>query len=253
MINKREKIMGRVHGKIVVVTGAASGIGRACAIHLAKEGAKVVLTDVQTDKLNATVEEIVSNHGVAIGLSHNVAAEEDWDSVMKKAVATFGTVNVLVNSAGIGNKTDTIEEWNRVLSVNLTGSYIGMKHVIPIMKEAGGGSIVNIASLAGLVGGGFNGYAASKGGIRAISRAAAVDYARDNIRVNSVYPGLIITPMTEGILHHEQMKKHFEERTPLPRFGTGEDIAYGVLYLASDESSYVTGTELVIDGGTTAK
>lgn len=129
--------MGRVHGKIVVVTGGASGIGRACAIHLAKEGAKVVLTDVQTDKLNATVEEIVSNHGVAIGLSHNVAAEEDWDSVMKKAVATFGTVNVLVNSAGIGNKTDTIEEWNRVLSVNLTGSYIGMKHVIPIMKEAG--------------------------------------------------------------------------------------------------------------------
>ncbi|WP_284646508.1 SDR family NAD(P)-dependent oxidoreductase [Paenibacillus silviterrae] len=245
--------MGRMNGKVAVVTGAASGIGRASAILLAREGAKVVLTDVQTNKLNATVEEIVSTYGAAIGFSHNVAADEDWTSVIEKAIDTFGTVNVLVNCAGIGNKGDTLEEWNRVLSINLTGSYLGMKHVIPIMKEAGGGSIVNIASLAGLVGGGFNGYAASKGGIRAISRAAAVDYATDNIRVNSVYPGLIITPMTEGILHHEQIKKHFEERTPLPRFGTGEDIAFGVLYLASDEASYVTGTELVIDGGTTAK
>ncbi|QJD85025.1 SDR family oxidoreductase [Cohnella herbarum] len=190
--------------------------------------------------------------GSAIGILHNVVEEEDWVHVVQQTIDAHGTVNVLVNSAGVSNKEDTMAEWKRVLEINLTGSYLGIRSVIPIMKKAGGGSIVNIASLAGMVGGGFNGYAASKGGIRAISRAAAVDYAKDSIRVNSIYPGLIITPMTEGILHHQQLKEQFEEKTPLPRFGTPDDIAFGVLYLASDVTSYVTGTELVIDGGTTA-
>jgi len=244
--------MGRMNGKVSIVTGAGSGIGKASAIFLAKEGAKVVLTDVQTDKLEAAVEEITAFKGDAIGIKHNVAEEKEWISVIQKVIERFGTINVLVNSAGINSKADTKEEWDRVLNINLTGSYIGMKQVISIMKRNGGGSIVNIASLAGLVGGGFNGYAASKGGIRAISRAAAVDFAKENIRVNSIYPGLIITPMTEGILHHGELKKHFEEKTPLPRFGTADDIAYGVLYLASDESAFITGTELVIDGGTSA-
>lgn len=198
------------------------------------------------------VEEIAAFQGEAIGIPHNVTAEEEWVSVIAKAVEMFGTVNVLVNSAGIRGKADTTAEWERVLRINLTGSYMGMKHAVPVMKSAGGGSIVNIASLASLVGGGLNGYTASKGGIRAISRAAAVDYAKDNIRVNSIYPGLIMTPMTEGILHHEPLRKQFAERTPLPRFGTADDIAYGVLYLASEEASFVTGRELVIDGGTTA-
>ncbi|WP_256376741.1 SDR family oxidoreductase [Cohnella herbarum] len=187
-----------------------------------------------------------------MGILHNVVEEEDWVHVVQQTIDAHGTVNVLVNSAGVSNKEDTMAEWKRVLEINLTGSYLGIRSVIPIMKKAGGGSIVNIASLAGMVGGGFNGYAASKGGIRAISRAAAVDYAKDSIRVNSIYPGLIITPMTEGILHHQQLKEQFEEKTPLPRFGTPDDIAFGVLYLASDVTSYVTGTELVIDGGTTA-
>lgn len=244
--------MGRMNGKVAIITGAGSGIGRASALLLAREGAKVMLTDIQTENLNAAVEEIAAFQGEAIGITHNVAEEEEWISVVQKAVEVFGTVNVLVNSAGIRGKADTTEEWERVLRINLTGSYMGMKHAVPVMKSAGGGSIVNIASLASLVGGGLNGYTASKGGIRAISRAAAVDYAKDNIRVNSIYPGLIITPMTEGILHHEPLRKQFEERTPLPRFGTADDIAYGVLYLASDEASFVTGSELVIDGGTTA-
>ncbi|MGO4271333.1 SDR family NAD(P)-dependent oxidoreductase [Paenibacillus sp. TAF58] len=244
--------MGRVDGKVAIVTGAGSGIGRASAILLAKEGAKVVVTDVQTEKWNEVVEELEAFQGIAIGMTHHVAEEEQWKTVLAKAFDTFGTIDVLVNCAGISSKSDTTLEWERVLNVNLTGSYLGMKHAIPYMKQAGSGSIVNIASLAGLVGGGFNGYAASKGGIRAISRAAAVDYAKDKIRVNSIYPGMIITPMTEGIIHHKQLKKHFEDITPLPRFGTADDIAYGVLYLASDEASFVTGTELVIDGGTTA-
>lgn len=244
--------MGRMNGKVSIVTGAGSGIGRASAILLAKEGAKVILTDVQTENLNVVVEEITANQGAAIGLTHNVAEEEEWTIIVQKAIDLFGTVNVLVNSAGISSRGDSTEEWKRVLDINLTGSYLGMRNVIPLMKQVGGGSIVNIASLAGLVGGGFNGYAASKGGIRSISRAAAVDYAKDRIRVNSIYPGMIITPMTEGILHHEQLKKHFEEKTLLPRFGKADDIAFGVLYLASEEASFVTGTELVIDGGTTA-
>lgn len=244
--------MGRMAGKVAIVTGAGSGIGRESAVLMAKEGAKVVLTDIEMGKLKTVVEEIVSDDGEAISISHNVAEELEWVNIVQQAIDTFGTVNVLVNSAGISSKSDSMEEWNRVLNINLTGSYLGMKHIIPFMKREGGGSIVNIASLAGLVGGGFNGYAASKGGIRAISRAAAVDYAKDRVRVNSIYPGLIITPMTEGILHHEPMKRHFEERTPLPRLGTANDIAFGVLYLASDEASFVTGSELVIDGGTTA-
>ncbi|GIP16153.1 2,5-dichloro-2,5-cyclohexadiene-1,4-diol dehydrogenase [Paenibacillus montaniterrae] len=244
--------MGRMNGKVVIVTGAGSGIGKATAKRLAMEGAKVVLTDLQTDKLEAAINEIAALQGDVIAVTHNVAEEEGWVSVLEKAESVFGTVNVLVNSAGIRGKTDTADEWERVLKINLTGSYLGMKHVVPGMKRYGGGSIINIASLASIGGGGFNSYTASKGGLRAISRAAAVDFAKDNIRVNSIYPGLIITPMTEGILNHEQTKKYFEDRTPLPRFGTADDIAYGVLYLASDEASYVTGSELVIDGGTTA-
>jgi NAD(P)-dependent dehydrogenase (short-subunit alcohol dehydrogenase family) len=243
--------MDRMKGKVALVTGAGSGIGKASAILLAKEGAKVVLTDIQTDTLNTTLAEIEAFQGEAIGIKLNVSDEEEWIATVQKAVGTFGTINVLVNSAGISSQLDTTEEWKRLININLTGSYLGMKQVIPIMKQDGG-SIVNIASLAGLVGGGFNGYTASKGGIRSISRAAAVDYAKDKIRVNSIYPGLIITPMTEGILYHNVLKQKFEEKTPLPWFGTPEDIAFGVLYLASEESSFITGTELVIDGGTTA-
>jgi len=244
--------MGRMDGKVAIVTGAGSGIGRASAKLLAKEGAHVVLTDLQVDKLDAVVEEIADENGTAIAISHNVTSEEDWGFVVEQTIERFSAVHVLVNSAGISNKGNTIEAWNQVLSINLTGTYLGMRKVFPYMKEQASGSIINIASLAGLVGGGFNGYAASKGGIRSISRAAAVDYAKYSIRVNSIYPGLIITPMTEGILQHNELKSHFEDKTPMPRFGTVEDIAFGVLYLASDEAAYVTGAELVIDGGTSA-
>ncbi|AIQ31555.1 hypothetical protein P40081_27965 [Paenibacillus sp. FSL P4-0081] len=244
--------MNRMEGKVALVTGAGSGIGRACAILMAKEGAKVVLTDIQLEKLEAVAEEIQSFNGEVFYKCHNVASESEWLSVIEDSVDKFGTVNVLVNSAGINSRGDSMEEWDRVTRINLRGSYMGMKYLIPVMQGNGGGSIINICSLAGITGGGFNGYAAAKGGIRAVSRAAAVDYAKDNIRVNSIYPGLIITPMTEAILQHDKMKQEFEQKTPLARFGTPEDIANGVVYLASDEASFVTGAELVIDGGTAA-
>ncbi|GAK40843.1 SDR family NAD(P)-dependent oxidoreductase [Paenibacillus urinalis] len=245
--------MDRMKGKVALITGAGSGIGKATAILLAKEGANVILTDIRTDHLKNAVTEIEAFQGEAVAIEHNVSEEAEWHTVIQKSVDTYGTIDVLVNSAGISSKfTDTLEDWNRLLDINLTGSYLGMKHVIDLMRKGKGGAIVNIASLAGLVGGGFNGYAASKGGIRAISRAAAVDFAKDNIRVNSIYPGIIITPMTDGILYVEELKRKFEESIPLPRFGAPQDIANGVLYLASDEAAFVTGAELVIDGGTTA-
>lgn len=245
-------IMGRMENKVALITGAGSGIGKASALRLAKEGAKIILTDINADNLKEVANEISSFGSESIYFTHDVSKESEWATIVEEGIKAFSEIHVLVNSAGISNPGATMDDYNRIVSINLTGSYLGMRYLIPHMKEIGNGSIINIASLAALGGGGFNGYAASKGGIRAISRAAAIDHAKDNIRVNSVYPGLIITGMTEKILDHEQMKDHFLSTTPLNRFGTGEDIANGVLYLASDEASFVTGSELVIDGGTTA-
>lgn len=244
--------MGRVAGKIALVTGAGSGIGRASAIRLAKEGAKVILTDVNEENLQTAITEIKDFGGEAIYSIVNVSEEYDWLKAIKEAEDTFGTITTLVNCAGINIQDRTVEAWQKQIDINLNGSFLGMHHIIPKMQQNGGGAIVNIASLAALCGSGLNGYTASKGGIRAISRGAAVDFAKDNIRVNSIYPGMIITGMTEGILLVEELKNHFESTTPLPRLGAPEDIANGVLYLVSDEASFVTGTELVIDGGVTA-
>ncbi|MBQ4900485.1 SDR family oxidoreductase [Paenibacillus sp. Marseille-P2973] len=250
--------MGRLDNKVAIITGAAGGMGLADALLFAKEGAKVVITDIQEEKILAAAEEINQNGGEALGVVHNVTSEEDWKRVVEEAIAKFGKIDILVNNAGISSPTPmmdtTVELWNKVMDINIKSVFLGQKYVIPHMIEGGGGSIVNISSIAGLTGGnGAGPYTASKGAVRMLTKATAVDFAKHNIRANSVHPGIIQTPMTEGLMKDEKMKAWFNSVTPLPRLGLAEDIAAGVLFLASDESSYITGIELPIDGGYTAK
>ncbi|MGN7456176.1 SDR family NAD(P)-dependent oxidoreductase [Paenibacillus pasadenensis] len=250
--------MDRLKGKVAIVTGAAGGMGKADALLFAKEGAKVVVTDLQEDKLQAVVEEIKAAGGEAAGFKHNVASEEDWQRVVSEAKNAFGKIDILVNNAGISDATpfmdQTVDNWERVMKINVTSIFLGQKYVIPHMIEAGGGSIINISSIAGLTGGSGTGpYTASKGAVRLLTKATAVDYAKHNIRCNSIHPGFIETPMTVDMFKDPQMVQWFQMQTPLPRLGKAEDIANGVLFLASDESSYITGVELPIDGGYYAK
>ncbi|GIO62310.1 SDR family NAD(P)-dependent oxidoreductase [Paenibacillus cineris] len=249
--------MGRVQGKVAIVTGAAGGMGKADAVLLAQEGAKVVVTDIQEDKIQAVVEEIKQQGGEAIGFRHNVTSEEEWQHIVDETVKAFGTIDVLVNNAGISlakSLVDTsMQDWDKVMSINLTGSFLGLKYVVPVMQRGGGGSIINISSIAGLTGSnGAGPYTASKGAVRMLTKAVAVDYGKDNIRCNSIHPGYIETPMTEGLFANDQMTVWFRSKTPLPRLGKPENIAAGVLFLASDESSFITGAELAIDGGVSA-
>jgi len=248
----------RLSNKVAIITGAAGGMGKADALLFAREGAKVAITDLQEDKLQEVVREIAENGGEAIGFKHNVASEEDWVHIANETVAKFGKIDILVNNAGISNATPflelTVESWEKTMSVNLTSIFLGQKHVIPHMIEAGGGSIINISSIAGLTGGSGTGpYTASKGAVRMLTKATAVDFAQYNIRANSVHPGYIETPMTIDLFNDENMRQWFQSQCPLPRLGKPEDIANGVLFLASDESSYITGIELPIDGGYYAK
>lgn len=249
--------MNRLAGKVVIITGAAMGQGAAEAKMYAQEGASIVATDMQEALLQEVVGEITSAGGKAIAVKHDVASDADWKNVVEKAVQAFGKVDVLVNNAGVSTdkKLDQfdLEHWNKVLNINLTGCIVGMKYVVPEMKKVGGGSIIHISSIAGLVALNYtNAYTASKGALRALAKASAVELAPDNIRVNSVHPGIIVTPMIQEALD-QGAQQMFEMGTPLPRLGKPEDIAYGVLFLASDESSFVTGTEMVIDGGWTAQ
>lgn len=249
--------MGRLNNKVAIITGAGGGQGKAEALLFAKEGAKVVVTDVQNDKVKAVVEEIIENGGEAIGFFHDVSSEEKWIQVVKETVEKFGKVDILVNNAGITIQKSlhetSVEEWNKVMNINLTGAFLGMKHVLPVMMENKGGSIINISSIAGLTGGsGASPYTASKGALRLLTKATAIDYAKHNIRCNSVHPGYIETPMTKDMFTNEHMMNWFRANTPLPYLGKPEDIAYGVLYLASDESKFVTGVELPIEGGYSA-
>ncbi|KOP66016.1 SDR family NAD(P)-dependent oxidoreductase [Paenibacillus solani] len=250
--------MGRLANKVAVITGAAGGMGKADALLFVKEGAKVAITDLQEDKLKDVVAEIEALGGEAIGIKHNVASEEDWVRVVDETVKKFGKIDILVNNAGISNATPfmdmTVEGWEKTMTINVTSIFLGQKYVIPHMIEAGGGSIINISSIAGLTGGsGAGPYTASKGAVRMLTKATAVDFAKHNIRCNSVHPGFIETPMTVDMFKDEKMAQWFQSMTPLPRLGKAEDIANGVLFLASDESSYITGVELPIDGGYYAK
>ena len=254
--------MDRMTGKVAIVTGAAQGIGLATSRLLAKEGAMVAVTDIQADAGHKAVEEINQTGGTAQFWQLDTTDEQAIKKVFGDVVNVYGRLDVLVNNAGISgvNKPThevTLEEWNRVISINLNGGFLCTKHAIPYMKSAGGGSIINLSSIYGLVGAADSPpYHASKGGIRLMSKTDAMIYAPDGIRVNSVHPGFIWTPMVEDFLRSQgdlaEGRRQIDELHPIGHMGEPDDIAYGILYLGSDESKFVTGSELVIDGGYTA-
>lgn len=251
-------IMSRLANKVAIITGAGSGMGREEALLFAREGAKVVATDINEAAVQAVVKEIEAEGGVATAIAHNVASEEQWVSVVAAAIEAYGKVDILVNNAGIsfavGMLDTTVEQWDKVMNINLSSVFLGMKHVVPHMQQNKGGSIVNISSIAGITGSqGAGAYTASKGAVRMLSKAAAVDYGKDNIRVNSVHPGFIETPMSKEFVTNEQMLQWFLSQTALPRVGQAVEVAKAVLFLASDDASYLTGIELPVDGGVTAK
>jgi cyclopentanol dehydrogenase len=246
----------RLRGKVALISGGARGQGAVEGKLFAREGAKVVLGDVLEDEGRRTTEEIRSQGGEAVFVRLDVTKEDDWRSAVDAALSTYGKLDVLVNNAGIlqmeGVEDITQEVWDRIMAVNTTGVWLGMKVAVPALRKAGGGSIVNISSISGLIGTGLQtAYQASKGAVRIMTKTAAMQYAKEGIRVNSVHPGPIDTPMTTGL--DRELWQMFLNGVPLKRAGTSEDVAYGVLYLASDESSFVTGSELIIDGGYTAQ
>jgi NAD(P)-dependent dehydrogenase (short-subunit alcohol dehydrogenase family) len=251
--------MGCMQDKVVVITGAASGMGLAGAKLFAAEGAKVAAIDIAEDKLRAVVDAITADGGTALPLAMDITSEAAWQKAIAQVVDAFGGVDVLVNDAGIvttHNAEETDEdEWDRVLSVNAKGPWLGTKYVVPELRKAGGGAIVNVASIAGLVGGkGSLAYSSSKGALRAMTKSVADAYAGEGIRANAILPGLVYTGMTgaDGAMSKEEAGRTVGAGTPLPpHCGDAEDIAQGMLYLASDASKFVTGAEIVIDGGWT--
>lgn len=256
--------MNRMRGKSAIVTGGALGIGRACALKLAEEGAVVAVTDLDVNKGSLVVDEIRASGGEAIFVEHDVADEAKWDHVMRVVIERHKKLDVLVNNAGVALAKDvehtTLEEWRWLMSINLDGVFLGIKHAVQAMKTNRGGSIVNLSSIEGLIGDpSLAAYNASKGGVRLLTKSAALYCAKAgyNIRVNSVHPGYIWTPMVENFLKSQgdvaQGRRMLDSLHPIGHIGEPDDIAYGVIYLASDESKFVTGTELVIDGGYTAQ
>ena len=249
--------MTRLNGKVAIITGAASGMGLAALQLFAAEGARVAATDISAAALRQAVDDATANGGEAIARTHDVSSPEAWRRVVDDVVAEWGTIDILINNAGIlltkGVLEAELDDWNLVMGINLTGTWLGMKSVIPTMQAAGHGSIVNIASIGGIVGGFADGggaaYSASKGAVRSLTKHTAQWFAKDNIRVNSVHPGPIDTGLTRAIgLTKETMAN--PDAVPLPpHVGEASDIAYGMLYLASDEAKFVTGSALVIDGG----
>lgn len=256
--------MNRLRGKSAIVTGGALGIGRACALRLAEEGATVAVTDVDAASGHLVVEEIQQRGGGAIFVRQDVADEAGWVEVMRTVTEQYKRVDVLVNNAGVALAKDvehtSLEEWRRLMAINLDGVFLGTKHAIQVMKQNRSGSIINLSSIEGLIGDpNLAAYNASKGGVRLLTKSAALYCAKSGygIRVNSVHPGYIWTPMVENFLKSQgdvaSGRKMLDSLHPIGHVGEPDDIAYGVLYLASEESKFVTGTELVIDGGYTAQ
>ena len=246
----------RIEGKIAIVTGGASGIGEATTRLFVSEGAKVVIADIDDEKGNALEAELNHDGEVARYRQLDVTQESRWIEVVDEVMDTWGRLDVVVNNAGMSGvgrarvEETTVENWDTVFAVNSTAIMLGTKTAIPAMRKNGGGSVVNVSSIFGIVGSPAGAaYHASKGAARTFSKAAAVQYAPDNIRVNSVHPGFTDTPMTLDIHSQKEIRDAREKMTPLGRLGLPDDIAYGILYLACDESSWVTGIELVIDGG----
>ena len=246
----------RIEGKIAIVTGGASGIGEATTRRFVSEGAKGVIADIDDEKGNALEAELNHDGEVARYRQFDVTQESRWIEVVGEVMDTWGRLDVVVNNAGMSGvgrarvEETTVENWDTVFAVNSTAIMLGTKTAIPAMRKNGGGSVVNVSSIFGIVGSPAGAaYHASKGAARTFSKAAAVQYAPDNIRVNSVHPGFTDTPMTLDIHSQKEIRDAREKMTPLGRLGLPDDIAYGILYLACDESSWVTGIELVIDGG----
>ena len=249
--------MNRLEGKVAIITGAAMGMGRTEALLFAEEGATVIVTDVQEVEGKQTAEMITNNGGNAEFVKLDVSKENEWNKVIDYVTKEYGKVDILVNNAGIlilkTLDETTAEEWDRIFDVNSKGVFYGCKCILPAMQKAGGGSIINISSIYGIIGApSAAAYEASKGAVRELTKAAAVDYAKYNIRVNSIHPGLIDTPMTEDIIKDPERMKSVLCTTLFARPGTPMEVAYPVLMLASDESTYMTGAEIVIDGGYTA-
>jgi NAD(P)-dependent dehydrogenase (short-subunit alcohol dehydrogenase family) len=252
--------MGRLEGKVAVITGAGSGIGRVAASLFAAEGASVVVADVVPDQAESAVAAIVAGGGSATAVTVDVSDEAEVDAMVRTAMDTYGGLHVLFNNAGIfpgddGGVLDTPPEtWQRVMEVNLKGVWLGCRAGVPAMLESGGGSIVNVASFVALVGAATAqiAYTASKGGVLAMTREMAVEYARQGIRANSICPGPIETPLLAELLADPVRRQRRLVHIPIGRFGRPEEIAKAALFLASDDASFVTGSALVVDGGITA-
>jgi NAD(P)-dependent dehydrogenase (short-subunit alcohol dehydrogenase family) len=251
--------VGRVEGKVAIVTGGGSGIGAATARRLCDEGASVAVTDVDEASALATAEALRAAGGKAFGLAHDVANEADWARAVAATVERFGAPGALVNNAGVYRVAPlsdlAVDEWDWLMAINVRGVALGIKHVAGPMAAAGGGSIVNLSSVSGLVGAPRHAlYGASKGAVRALTKNAAVELGPAQIRVNSVHPAVIETPMADyGLQKAGRTKEQFARAYPLGRLGTPAEVANVILFLASDESSFVTGAELAVDGGLTAQ
>ena len=246
----------RLEGKVALISGGARGMGAEEALLFAREGAKVVIADVLEEGRDIAAQ---IGGGQAIFARLDVTNEGDWQRAVSLAEEVYKRLDILVNNAGVsavgGIEDTTEEEWDRVMSVNAKGVFLGTKYAIPAMQRSGGGSIINISSQLGIVAMNESSpqYIASKGAVRLLTKSTAIQYAADGIRCNSVHPGPIVTPMTEGRRSDPAVREMMTSRIPLGRYGEAIDVAYGVLYLASDEASFVTGSELVIDGGWVAQ
>ena len=252
-----DKGSARLRGKAAIVTGGGAGIGKAISSLFAREKARVAVADIDLGAAQATASEIAENGGSALALRADVRSAGDVERMVRDTVAAFGRLDILVNNAGVGTDGDVVqlpeEEWRRILDVNLTGVFLCCKFAIPQMKRSGGGSIVNIASIAARVGGSVSCvYPASKAGVVALSRNTALEFAAEGIRVNCVCPGHVDTALTYT-LKDPQVREALIGRYPLGRLGTAEEIAGAALFLASDEASFITGSELTVDGGYTAQ
>jgi 3(or 17)beta-hydroxysteroid dehydrogenase len=252
--------MGRVQGKVAMITGAGKGLGRAASLMLADEGASVITTDLDEKSGQATSDQIKAHGGESLFVRHDVSQPQDWLDVMETVEEKFGRLDVLVNNAGVAIAKNieetTMEDWRLTMAVNADGVFLGCKHALALMKQSGGGSIINLSSIDGIIGeADLAAYCASKGAVRTLTKAVAVHCAEAGyrIRCNSIHPGYIWTPQTENYLRElgnlEEEKAKAVRRHPIGFLGEPNDIAYMVLYLASDESRFVTGSEMIVDGG----
>lgn len=250
--------MDRLQGKTALVTGAASGIGKATAIRLAEEGASVLVTDIDDGAGQAVADGIVASGGSASYAHLDVVAPDEWDAAVAKAVQEYGGLDILVNNAGMGDlatiEETTLEDWDRTVSIDQTGVFLGMKHAADALKASDGGTVINISSIFG-TSGGFGSspaYHAAKGAVRTLTKNVALHWATEGVRVNSIHPGFIDTPLMDQA-RGTPFEQAMLDLTPMGRFGRPEEIAAGVAYLASDDAAFVTGLELYIDGGYIAR